>query len=323
MRHPAFQRRAAAAAQCALLAACAAPATPPPEPPLPGPDLPVAYDCGDQPVTVRFRGDGVRLTIGDRTRTLTLAPAASGARYVGAGGATVFWDRGETAMVTAGGERLPTCEHRPGSHYTATGTEPGWRLRVGPVRLRLEADYGQRIVMTDTPRPQAEPDGTWVYRAEADGRALTVTIRPSYCENAMSGKPFPHTVTVDLEEQRLDGCGGDPAALIIGPVWGLESLNGDPVPPDGAPTLGFTGDGTVAGFDGCNRLRGRYRITGIGLAIDGLATTRKACPGPDASTRAKRFQALLGGVERFRLDRRGRLIVEGGGQAAALTARPD
>lgn len=214
---------------------------------------------------------------------------------------------------------LPECERRAGSLYTATGTEPGWRLTIGPARLRLEADYGERVVETATPIPQSRPDGTSRYRTDAGDRRLTVEIEPRYCENAMSGKAFPDTVSVTLDGERFDGCGGDPVALLTGRPWRIDTLNGAEVAPEDAPTIEFAGDGSVAGFDGCNRFHGRFRITGVGIEFRALATTRMACPGRRDGL-AQRFLEGLADAELFRLDDDGRLILGSHGQTEAIIA---
>ena len=89
-------------AACSILAACtvSAPAPDRPVPDLPGPGVPVRFVCGDRLASVEFADEGVRLSLDGRTHELSRAPSASGARYAGAGGSTVFWDRGDRALVT-------------------------------------------------------------------------------------------------------------------------------------------------------------------------------------------------------------------------------
>jgi len=68
------------------------------------------FRCGD--VTVRFGADddGALLAVAGRTFSMAHTPAASGARYEARENpATVFWSRGEEAMLTLAGEEFPVC----------------------------------------------------------------------------------------------------------------------------------------------------------------------------------------------------------------------
>lgn len=201
--------------------------------------------------------------------------------------------------------------------FVATGTEPGWRLTLSAETLDLEADYGTTRVRLATPTPR-QRDGAVVYAGEGEGHAVAIEVRDDYCTNAMSGKPFPCTVTVTLDGDRVDGCGGDPTSLLTGPAWRIGSLAGETVPADVQPTVRFETDGSVAGFDGCNRFRGRYRITGVGVRFAELAGTRMACTGNRGAV-AGRLHATLEAVRLFRLAD-GELILESHG-GARLTAR--
>lgn len=205
-------------------------------------------------------------------------------------------------------------EQRP---FVATGTEPGWRLTLSPATLDLEADYGTTRVSLPTPAPR-QRDGAVIYSGEGEGHAVALAVRDGYCTNAMSGKPFPCTVSVTLDGDRVDGCGGDPASLLKGPAWRIGSLAGEPLPADVQPTLRFDTDGAVTGFDGCNRFRGRYRITGVGVRFSALAGTRMACTGSRGSVAGKLYAALEA-VRLFRLAD-GHLILASHGEAR-LTAQ--
>jgi uncharacterized membrane protein len=59
-----------------------------------------------------------------------------------------------------------------------------------------------------TPDPGAEigATGTHTYHAVTEATNLHVVLRPQPCTDAMSGNPFPSTVT--LNGQTYDGCGG-------------------------------------------------------------------------------------------------------------------
>lgn len=152
-----------------------------------------------------------------RTVVLGRVRAASGARYEGRG--VVFWNRGDEALLGAGGREFRGCTmdrggwvwaaaRRRGVDFRASGNEPGWYLELSRGdSLRLEYDYGEDELTVATPDPSGEPSGGGVrYRAETGEHVLTVTIADEPC-TAMSGTGFPKTVTVDLDGTSYRGCG--------------------------------------------------------------------------------------------------------------------
>ena len=93
--------------------------------------------------------------------------------------------------------------------FRAIGQEPGWQLeiRMGS-EMRFTYDYGKGSAVT--PAARAELDartGTRTFHAKADANDLRVEIVPVRCEDSMSGKPFPATVTVTLNDRSFRGCG--------------------------------------------------------------------------------------------------------------------
>lgn len=81
----------------------------------------------------------------------------------------------------------------------------------------------------------------------------------------------------------LDREVADPDLQIVGPTWTVESIiHGDAamsVPAGATATIAFNADGTVDVNAGCNRGSGTWKLDGIGLAISGLAMTKRACAG--------------------------------------------
>ncbi|WP_051150367.1 hypothetical protein [Rubellimicrobium thermophilum] len=53
--------------------------------------------------------------------------------------------------------------------------------------------------------------------------------------------PYPETVEIATGGQTLDGCGGDPAVLLAGGEWVVESIDGVPPAAGALPTLLFDG----------------------------------------------------------------------------------
>src|SRR5687768_12197021 len=91
--------------------------------------------------------------------------------------------------------------------FRAIGQEPGWQLEIRTgSEMRFTYDYGKGSAVT--PAARAELDartGTRTFHATAETNDLRVEIVPVGCEDSMSGKPFPATVTVTLNDRSFRG----------------------------------------------------------------------------------------------------------------------
>ncbi|WP_101675484.1 META domain-containing protein [Alloalcanivorax mobilis] len=102
-----------------------------------------------------------------------------------------------------------------------------------------------------------------------------------------------------VSNQRVD-C-DEPTASLTNTYWKLMHLDDQPVP---APQHGesephlILGDKDVKGSTGCNRLSGEYQRDGDRLALDKLASTRRACVGPNV---AEEFVDSLNKTDHFNL----------------------
>ena len=93
--------------------------------------------------------------------------------------------------------------------FRAVGQEPGWQLeiRLGS-EMRFTYDYGRGSAVTPATRAALDPrTGTRSFHGRAEANDLRVEIVPVKCEDAMSGKPYPATVTVTLNDRSFRGCG--------------------------------------------------------------------------------------------------------------------
>lgn len=274
--------------------------------------------CGEQRFSVGFAGDALRLQQEDgRILTMTSVPAASGSRYaVRDDPSTFVWFKGERARVVIAAQQLPECQvdDRLPAPYRARGNEPFWSLDVGDARLAFDAP-GARVEAA-LPAPVIDMG---VRRYTLDGPGLTVSVQDRLCADSMSGMPHPHTVEVRLGDRSFRGCGGDPAALLRGGTWTVESLDGAGLLDRSAANLSFSPDGRVAGQTSCNRYAAAYALTGESLTVHGAAATRRACE-PALMSQEQRFLAALQAVRRFELGDDGmlRLIGEPG---HSITAR--
>lgn len=73
--------------------------------------------------------------------------------------------------------------------------------------MRVLARYGTDTIVAPAPTLARGPEGATIYRAETDAHAVTVTVHDEPCRDAMSGKPFPATVTLELDGEVFRGCG--------------------------------------------------------------------------------------------------------------------
>lgn len=147
--------------------------------------------------------------------------------------------------------------------YRASGVEPFWSITMGQGQLTLDrVDFDPRSF--PLPEPTTTPDGR---RYDLD--ELSVRIIHERCHNAMSGAAFADRVLVELGEETLDGCGGEPLPpeTLAGSHWLLETLDGEAIDLERIPSLVIDAAGTAAGFDGCNHFSG-----GLVFAEDGGVT---------------------------------------------------
>ncbi|WP_187272297.1 META domain-containing protein [Zeimonas arvi] len=270
----------------------------------------VKLRCDDRVLTVGYAGDRMQLRAGDELFALRPVPAASGAKFEAeADPATTFWSRGERAVVTLRGEPLPGC--RVVAHgsqaFRATGNEPGWRLEIYGPQLRFETADGSVRVFRRSGEPVASA-GAMTWSLQAAGGPLTVTASDAHCADTMTGMPYPKSVRIDYQGRAYQGCGGEPAALLQGPEWRVEDIGGAGIVDGSRVTLRFGDDGRVAGAASCNRYSGAYELTGEGLTLGRMLTTKMAC-APALMQQEQRFLGLMAQVRRFEIAADGALAL--------------
>mgnify|MGYP002716619073 CR=1 FL=1 len=200
------------------------------------------------------------------------------------------------------------------SAYAARGNEPGWSLEIAQDRITLVTDYGAARITVPRPAEQTVPGGRR-YDAATEAHRLRVAIDARTCADTMSGMPYPDHVTVTIDGRNLTGCGGDPATLLQGRRWSVREVAGSAIPrsagADGSPpTLVFALDGRLSGTTGCNAYRAAFAVTGEGLSIGPVVTTRRACP-PGLLQREAAFLKILGTAARHEMPDDGMLVVHG------------
>lgn len=266
--------------------------------------------CGVRDLTVGYVGDRMEMRAGGERFALRPVPAASGAKFEAEGDpATTFWSRGERATVTLRGEAWPECRVVAyGSQaLRAAGNEPGWRLEIYGPSLRFETADGSVRVFRRTRAPVVAAGATsWAAQA-ADG-PIEVTATDRRCADTMTGMPYPRSVRISYQGKVYQGCGGEPASLLQGGEWLVEDIGGGGIVDRSRVTLRFGDDGRVAGTASCNRFSGDYALTGEGLSMGRMITTKMACV-PALMQQEQRFLGLLGAVRRFEFGPDGALVL--------------
>jgi heat shock protein HslJ/membrane-bound inhibitor of C-type lysozyme len=234
--------------------------------------------CARQPVQYRFLGDALELVVNNESRILTPAIAASGARYVAPGDPTTeFWGKGTLANITWSDEALPVCA--PAGTlippYKASGNEPFWSVAFDGWDATL-TQPGKAPLTQDAQISDTRTKGQTLV-AGSGANMLKLTAEEALCVDTMSGMPYPQQAELQYQSNTWQGCGGDPNRLLQGVTWGVAQLNGHEINAQTRPEIHFMPNNRIAGGTGCNRFFGEYILTGEGMQIKGLGSTRMAC----------------------------------------------
>jgi heat shock protein HslJ/uncharacterized lipoprotein YbaY len=269
------------------------------------------FRCGDREVSIGFFEANAVIEVAGVRTVLEPAAAGAGTRFEAAGDpGTWVLNRGDAVTVSLGGEALPECSVVPPATprpYRAQGNEPRWTLSIANGRLTLTADDAARTVEAALPEAAFE-DGAFVYRIAA--AALELRMAHGLCRNDPTGMPYPETVAVMLDGQKLTGCGGDPMELLDGATWTVEGIAGQATAADAPVTLAFAEDGAVTGQAPCNRYATSVAIGGEGMSLGQIAATRKSCTVPQMD-QERAFFAALASATRFDIGPDGALLLYG------------
>ena len=163
---------------------------------------------------------------------------------VSCGGET--WTTFGARMVAAGNDRARALwdgvlfELERDQDFTARGQEPGWWLEIqqGKGLLLLYA-YGEKLIKLGAVRGVRDSTGAVTYHAKSDSVDLRIVVTRAHCADAMSGKPYPATVTIAVNRETLRGCGES-----------LPLIDGAPIAKDAITTLMVPGFADFLALDG-------------------------------------------------------------------------
>ena len=145
---------------------------------------------------------GIALLLGACAQPAEEAPPATDASVEAEVAAANSVQEALAQMPPADGARAA------GVDFRGVGQEPGWIVDIYQRdRIRLLLDYGETLIDFPLPAPTYPVEGSTHYATQADGRALSVTIRRFPCQDVMSGGNYPSTVEIVLDDRRLSGCG--------------------------------------------------------------------------------------------------------------------
>ena len=114
----------------------------------------------------------------------------------------------DTAADSLAGDAPPPAGAAESAGLHALGQEPGWLVDIVPGgEMRVLAQYGTDTITAPAPIPTSSPDGATVYRATTAEHTVVLTVTDEPCRDAMSGRPFPMTVTLELDGEVFRGCG--------------------------------------------------------------------------------------------------------------------
>lgn len=283
----------------------------------------VVLECGEESARVAPVETGLLLTVGDETFEMRQTQSAFGERYEAVGDSTTFlWNKGERTTIAVRGRTLTECVPANGTSrvFRAQGNEPFWSLQIAGAALTFRTPDGDSVSVQSA--REEHVDGGRRFTAISGGERLVATILDDPCADSMSGMSYPSTVTVRVHGREYHGCGGEPARLLQGAGWIVEEIDGTDVIVGSRVTLSFGPDGRVAGRASCNSYSGQYALTGEGLTVSKILSTRMACDPPSVMTQEATFLDVLGNVQRFDFDPEGALILHAA-DGRMLKARRD
>lgn len=98
----------------------------------------------------------------------------------------------------------------------------------------------------------------------------------------------------------LNGCGGEPGAMLQGAEWMVESIEGNAVASNVVITMQFSTDGRISGKV-CNRYSGSYSTNGNTLTTSQVISTKMACT-PEIDRYETQLLSILGSPVQFHID---------------------
>ena len=97
-----------------------------------------------------------------------------------------------------------------------TGTEPFWGGQVTGSSLTYTTPENQTGEVVEAERFAGR--GGLSFSGELSGREFAMTVTPLSCSDGMSDRTYPFTVTLEIGEERRNGCGWTDRQPFEGPA---------------------------------------------------------------------------------------------------------
>lgn len=218
--------------------------------------------------------------------------------------------------------RLWREKYERGVDFAATGNEPFWSLEIDLEKMiefkALDEENGS--VLTPVPVAEKPESGEGVvYKVQTVSGNLEIRLVKEMCENTMSGREFPYSVTVLKDNLEYKGCGMYLRDSRLDGTWKLVELQGKTLNPKdfdrNQPSLVIAlAEGRLSGSAGCNKLTGTLEPIGDRVNFGPIGATKMACQHMDLENQFLRV--LSDGELRYRVsEEQLELFLEGKGVA--------
>lgn len=240
---------------------------------------------------------------------LKQAISASGARYTGKMNQDeiVFWSKGRSATLEENGASVSCTESANLLPLQMSGNEPSWMVIFDTAVTKVRMNFGEQVASLP-PVQMKQVQGQWLYTTTDGQQTLTAQLDHVLCEDSMSGMTYPMKASVTMDQQKYQGCAGNPLQVLVGDAWKVKQIGGAAAVGD--VTLTFDDASRFSGRAGCNHYSGQYHLTGEGLKFGRAATTRMAC-APELMQQESQYVSLLSQVQRFEITQDGALLLYG------------
>jgi len=177
------------------------------------------YQCpGNYSFVARLEGERIWLFLPGQTVQLPHVASGSGARY--GDGTTLFWSKGEEALLDIGAKHYHGCRNNRGRaiwehaklngvDFRGVGNEPGWHLEIRDGRsLLFVSAYGKHRYLFPNPERESNPETRKTqYTAFTDSHSLRVILKGETCQDSMADEVYETRVRVELDGKVFHGCG--------------------------------------------------------------------------------------------------------------------
>lgn len=268
--------------------------------------------CGQAQISVGYEGGDLILEVADDEYVLLPVETHAGARFEAEGDpSTRFWSRGDSALLTLQGKAYPECVP-PGAlpkPFLAFGNEPSWHVRLENGELTLQRpDQSLEFTAPYQISDDNSEDVSVEVIEETSEYRVRLTASSNICYDSMTGMAYPREVTLVVDGEELEGCGGSPTRLLQGVDWIIEDINGGGIIDGSKVGVVFSSNDRLAGQASCNNYSAEYELTGESLNVGNVITTKKAC-APALMEQEQRFLDMLQRVQRFKFNEQGALVL--------------